>query len=470
MNSIFKWFMLDSEETAARLSWFVEKFSKSSFSEIDKLLYIFLEYCADLGITVKEEYLKDFLRTEGKEIIQKEDIRIESLQALDYKEPGALEEAYQSISAATLLRYEQYAELDLTGREFKVDMKTFMSTRKREILLQVFAEKYPRVVNGEEISAIVNEIYTVFDRMEEEFNNESLADLDFYTRKGDGAYKKDDMTFLFKTGMPCIDGDLGGVYTSQCITFTGPPGSGKTRFAAIQFAYQAAVVYKHDVLFDELELTKSQVENILIAHHIIRIYGGKVKIPDSIMNKHELDEQQQRFYEAAKMDLFESDKYGKIFISTNDLNVETMEKKRLRFFRLNSRAKLWIIDYLGLLTSKPQSKYAPHKQKYEIIGDGIKCVKEIAKKANIAALCICQYNDEGIKANDMGKQMHPGCVEGGHIIQRHSDYDIAMTMTEEQRIARRRMLSTIKVRGAEGFTNVPVQTDCSVSIFKQISK
>ena len=35
-------------------------------------------------------------------------------------------------------------------------------------------------------------------------------------------------------------------------------------------------------------------------------------------------------------------------------------------------------------------------------------------------------------------------------VQRHSDYDIAMGMTEEQKIANMRTLSTVKVRAAKG--------------------
>ena len=49
-----------------------------------------------------------------------------------------------------------------------------------------------------------------------------------------------------------------------------------------------------------------------------------------------------------------------------------------------------------------------------------------------------------------------------------SDYDIAMGMTEEQKIANMRTLSTVKVRAAKGFSMIPYIVDLSVSIFRQM--
>lgn len=469
MNRILKWFAAGEQNLAARLSWFVETIPKSSFVGIDQMLYFFLTYCDKLGLEAKREYLEAFLYTEGKQIVKQENIRVEAVAAYDYSEPGALEEAYRVIAAAALTRFERCMELDITDRAFKADIFAFMEAQKAKELQNLLATSFPRISGGDSKDEIIDSMQAKLAEISECYSEERIADLDFLEGRTYARNEKDRKTFLFQTGIPCIDGDTGGMYTKQCWTFTGSPGSGKTRFALVHFAYQAAVQNNIDVLFDELELSKGEVEDILVAYHIVNLYKGRIKIPDKVMQKNLLTEQQRQIYEAAKMDLFESGKYGRIDIDCRGLDVETMRKKRLQYFKARPKARMWVVDYLGLLTSRPKDKYAHHMVQYEIITEGIKTIKKITSIADIGALCLCQYNDEGVKANAAGKTITPGMVEGGHVIQRHSDYDIAMTMTEEQELARMRMLSTIKKRAATGFKNVPLRTDLAVSIFSQVS-
>lgn len=470
MERLLKWFAQGDEGVCVRLSWFMETFPPTGFEGVDQMLYFFLGYCDKLGIGARRDYLEAFMRTEGKQVIKRESIRVTATQAYDYEEPGALEEAYRVIASAVAVRFDQCMEVDIAGKVFKAEMKAYMETRKTKEVQMLLADAYPKLSSGDSIDELIDQMQVRLSGISQAYSDENLDALDFledrsYTKGG-----KDRQNFLFQTGIPCIDGDIGGMYTKQLWTFTGPPGGGKTRFSLARFAYQAAVRGHYDVLYDELELSKGEVEDILVAHHIINIYKGKIKIPDRDMVKRRLDTKQQQIYEAAKMDLFESGKYGKIVISCKGLEVETMKKKRLQYFKTHPKTKLWVVDYLGLLESKPQEKYAKHMVKYEIITEGIEIIKKITTVADLGALCLCQYNDEGIKASMMGKPIMPGMTEGGHVIQRHSDYDIAMTMTEEQELARMCELSTIKKRAAAGFKNVPLRTDKSVSIFEQVSK
>lgn len=470
MDRIFKWFTLQEEDTQARIVWFAESFEMLRFEGADQLLMEFLRYCAKLGIPGLKKYLEVFLATEGKKVIKAEKIKIDTLEALDYDEPGSLEEACRVLCSAAVNRFGQCMQADLEGHCFKVDIKSFLEEQKASQLVAALAEQYPRVAAGDAIDEIMDTLQYEIDKLSQMDIDKKLDKLDFLSGHTSSDGRGDKKKFLFKTGVPCIDGDIGGMYTKQCWTFTGPPGSGKSRFAYIHMAYQAAVIYKLGVLIDSMELSAGEVENILVAYHLVMLYKGKVKIPDALMNRNDgMDEQQKRFYESARIDLFESGKYGRIVISHESLDVEAMYKKRIQFFRMNRDVRAWVVDYLGILCSKPTQKYAKQLMKYEIIGKGMVIVKEIADEADIGALCLCQYNDEGIKACMAGKPIQFGMVEGGHIIQRHSDYDIAMTMTEEQKLAKMRMLSTIKLRGSEGFSNVPFRTDLAVSVFKQMT-
>ena len=126
-----------------------------------------------------------------------------------------------------------------------------------------------------------------------------------------------------------------------------------------------------------------------------------------------------------------------------------------------------MIDYMGLIQSEPESKWDKRLEQYEIITRGYEETRRILKHIDVSAVCINQYNDKGIDAAYAGKPIRSGHVQGGHIVQRHTDYDISMTFTEEQKLAQVRSLSTSKTRGTAGFSNVLLSTDLSVSIFRQ---
>lgn len=470
MNKLLKWFTsLASGASVVRIAWFTSRFEETEFEGVDKILVLFLKYCSWLGICAERQYLEAFLITEGKKNIKKYNIRLDTMELLNYNEPGSLEEAFRIIAQATLNKYDVCMQEELTDRTFKVDMVTFMAEQKTRRVQQVLANAFPRLTNGDDIDDAIGEMQDEVNKISKIYDKDYLDKLDFMEGK---QTKPDDLKrqrFLFKTQLPCIDADKGGMYSKQMWTLAGSPGSGKTRIAAIHWAYQAAMK-GIDVLFDELELEEMEVINILIAYHIAVIYNGKIKIPDREMNQGELSEQQKHIYEAAKIDLFESGKYGKIVIRTENLIVESLEKDMYTYLKHNKNTQLWIIDYVGLIKSKPTGLYTKHLQKYEIITEAFELIKDIAKIADIGVLALNQYTDEGNKAVAAGKSVLPGYMQGGQVVQRHSDYDIAMGMTEEQKIANMRTLSTVKVRAAKGFQMIPYVVDLAISIFRQMKQ
>ena len=471
MEKIFKWFTLANERLAlVRIAWFVERFEYTEFTGIDRLICLFLKYCADLDIPALKNYLTSFMETEGKKLIKKHSIRLDTMENFNYNEPSSLEEAFRIISTSMYATYDSYCQQDLSNRSFKVDMDGFMSTQKAERFQAALVDSFTRMSNGDDVDEIMEDTNARIMQTQEVYDKQHLEKLDFMTGESAGSRGAEIQRFLYSTGIPCIDGDIGGMYSRMVWSFTGSPGSGKTRAAVAWHAYRAAVFYKLDVLFDELELTQMEVQNMLIAHHITHLYKGNVKIADSDMNKNRLSPEQKRYYEAAKMDLFESGKYGKITIRTEGLVVEKMEREAYTFLRHNRNTQLWIIDYAGLIKSKPVGKYVKHLEQHEIIDEAYRITKSVAKVADIGVLMLNQFNEKGIAAAQAGKRIVSGYVQGGQAIARHADYDIAMCMTEEQELANMRTLSTVKKRAAKGFQNVPFNTDLSVSIFRQIQQ
>lgn len=217
-------------------------------------------------------------------------------------------------------------------------------------------------------------------------------------------------------------------------------------------------------------VTEKWFKDILIAHHIVFLYKGQVKIADKDMTNNRLTPEQRRYYEAAKIDLFESGKYGKFTLITDDLVVETMEKDMYSFLKHNRNCQLWVIDYAGLAKSRPVAKFDKRYDGYEIIVELYRRAKEIAKTADIGVFIINQFNDKGVEASEQGKPILPGYTQGGFIASRQADYDLAMTMTQAQKLANLCMLSTVKERAAVGFKNQPLSRDLAVSIYRQIKK
>lgn len=469
MKEIFKWFTLPSDNISlVQMTWFVNNFEISDFIGVDKLLFAFLEYCSELDIPAYKQYLEAFLKTEGKKVIKKNTIKLDTMENFSYDEPASFEEAVRVIFQAALASYDVYCSVDLADRTFKVDMRAFMETQKVERLQRCMAETFPKITNGDDVNELLADMQYQLENIETKFSLTKLQQLDFMSGSTSVSKGKKKKRLLFTTGLPCIDGDIGGMYSQNVVSFTGAPGTGKTRFIMAFFVYRALVVAKIDVLMDELELSEDEFCNMLIAHHIVFLYGGKVKIADRDMNTNNLTPEQQRYYEAAKMDLFESGKYGKLMLRTDELIVENMRKDVLSYLRRNRNTQLWVIDYAGLVKSKPQGKYTKPLVEYEAIAEAYKTVKNVAQVADIGVVMVNQFNDQGVQASYAGKKILPGYVQGGHIIQRHSDYDLAMCMTEEQELSNNRTLSTTKKRGAVGFQNKLLSVDLSVSIFRQV--
>lgn len=471
MEKIFKYFTLDQPITTAYITWFTKNFPETEFTGIDKVLYLYLKYCADLGIVAKRKYLLVFLSTDLKKLVRKYNIRVDSLTAnFNYDEIAAFEQAVQVISSATIDAYDAWCSTPVNEEDnFKVLLSEFMSVNMKERISNVFMEQFTKMNSGEDTIDIAEGTQIAMNTIREIYDTSKLSKLDFLTGKKDSsgrdASKK--ARLISKTGIPAIDEDYGGVFSKALITFAGQTGGGKTRFMCAVFIYPALVQYKVGVRMDELELEDYEIENILLSIHIAKLY--KVKIPDRDINRDDLTDEQRKIVESARIDLFESGKYGRFVLSTDDMIVETMYDEAMNYFKLNRDIQIWAIDYIGRIRSKPSNRYEI-KSLAEVINSSLLFAKDVARHADIAVVCANQYNEEGNKSAFAGKPITVGMIQGGQAVQRHSDYDIAMTFTADQKVANLRMISTTKERAAVGYQFVPLQVDLAISRWTQINQ
>lgn len=461
MEEIFQYFCDSDKNAKAYLYWFVKNFKPADFNDIDRLFYCFLAYCVFLKITPSYEFLVKYLDVDAKVDIRKHSIRTDSIQTLDYRDTAQFEEAVSIIKRVALELWSNYSEGSL--EDFRSDMYTFITKYKAAALSDLFMKTYPTLNDGSDINDVTKNLRTQLVNIDSDFDVAKLKELNDSILDDESA---DEMKFIANTNIPAVDGDIGGIFTKLIYTLNAQPAGGKTRLSLANFVYPTLVEAGKDVIYYETELSKGQVMNILIAFHIIKLYGGKVKIPDALMNKRsEMTAEQLRIYEAAKLDLFTNPKYGK-FIFNDNTNVAEMEEEIEYTLETLDNPGMLCIDYMGLLKYESHDRY-DRKEGYEVITEAYEMCRRIVKAHDICAVCINQFNDKGIDAAYAGKSIRSGYVQGGHIVQRHTDYDISLTFTEEQKIAQCRMLSVSKTRGTAGFDNVLLRADLSVSLFVQ---
>lgn len=465
MEKIFKWLTEEShnEKSSVYSHWFATNFSHKDFVGVDRLLFCYVSYCSQLFVTPSLKYLHSYLKVDGKRDIKKYNIKEDTMTAYDYSQNSQLEEAFSILSKLATTTYNKYIAVDLEDRNFSMDMREFMNDRKAEVIQDAFMNYYPKLSDGSDVTEVSSNFRQHLADIDKTWDPKKIATMSDATSSDD----EEDMEYICDWSLPCLDNATGGIYTKCIYTLNAQPGGGKTRMAEIHGIYQALTVAKVDVLMYELELTKKQVKNILIAYHIMQVYGGRFKIPDSLLNKpHLLSPEQRQIYESAKIDLFESGKYGNLIIKT-DLYVETYEEELETELRNNPNLRLLVVDYMGLMESKPANKFDKQLTGYEIIREGYIITRRVLKRHRLGAICINQFNDKGIEAAYAGKQIRPGHIEGGQIVMRHTDCNIDLTFTEEQELAGVRMLAISKARGNAKFRNVQLNTELSVSIFEQ---
>ena len=469
MEKIFKWMTAyaDVPDVSSNVAWFVRALNEREFRGTELVLFCFLKFCSELRVIPKRENLASYIRTDLAKDVKRYNIKLDAMTSYDYTQVSQFNEAVKILGEMAQSTFELYVSENLEGREFQTDVNEYFNSRQNEQIQDAFMEYYPKLSDGSDPVIVSDEFRSRLHGISEVYDRKKIKELGDSQVVGMSDDEEEDFEYICDTGVPCIDGDCGGIYTHLMTTINAQPGGGKTRFTLCYYAYPVLTQAKKDVYFLETELTKSQVMNILIAHHIVQLYGGEIKIPDSIMNrKREMTEEQKQIYRAAKYDLFKSGKYGKFYFNGKVI-LEELEEDLKAKIRSNPNLKLICIDYMGFIKSVPRNKFDKSKSQWEIITDAYDIVRDILMNFNVHACCINQYNDDGIAAAEAGKPIRSGMTQGGHIVFRHTDYDINITFTNEQKLAKVRMVGVGKTRGTPGFNNVLFKVDMAVSLFRQ---
>lgn len=460
MHNLFRHFIPHNVDDEKRLSyayWFINTFPQTEFEGEELLFYHFMDYCVRLESPLKEKYLDVFTSTELRKILIEEKIHVQGTESLMFDDPSALESAVRISTTVLKDNYKAMLTLDEDLSDFYIDMKDFMQHKHGERLTSVFSQSFDMFQTSDDSYKSSEYAKSQIAAIDTIYDLDNLRDLTDSSEEQSKMYK------VTEFGLPAIDKDSDGIWSTQLIGIEAQPGTGKTRFA-LNLLYNAAVLHKRNCIFYTLEQTKAEIEAMLLAKHIFMTFN--VVMTDEMIWKDKVPKEYQSHVAAARIDLFESKKYGKIVIKEAELFVETFIDIIKKDDHLDGPFDLIAIDYMGLLESKGEA-FHREKMLYDIIKSGFRQYKRYIRKANKAGIAISQFNKEGVEAGQNDKQITTSMAEGGQAVYRNTDYNLAISMTESMKIQQKRRITQPKVRGSAGFGSIIVDTRLGMCYFAQ---
>lgn len=467
MLDIFSYFVASGDPVAdgkrtSQLLWFVDNFPSTEFHGEDRIMYEYAQFSSTLRIPFKADYLAVFCDNELRKFLIKTKIRITGTEDLNYDDPSALETAYKIVTEALKDVIVVWEREPHDPMDFIVSAKSFIHGQLDTRLTETLSSAFNMKSDTEDPAKALTYAQMQLENIRDIYDESILEELDVTT----SSVKVTKPEFVSDTGLPGIDRDIDGIYTTQLGGVEAAPGTGKTRFALGVWAYRAAVFFQKNVLYYSLEQSKEECEAMLVSRHIYELYG--IQIPDKLIFKDKVPEEYVEQVKSARMDLFESGKYGKIQIEAVDLYMETFIQKIKSIDRLKGPFDLIIIDYMALIAE--QNTYGKPKNIGEIVSYCYKSFKKYVRREKKAGIAVNQLNREGIAASKANKEITTEMAQGGIEVYRSTDFNLTISATAEMELQNKRKISQPKKRSSEGMGSLMVDVRLGISLWYQQAK
>lgn len=466
MDAIFTHFIArgDREEANKRLSyasWFISNIPVSEFDNEERLYYHFLEYCVELSILVTFKHLQVWEATELREVLHKTNIKVAGCEALSFDDPASFETAYRTTSDVLTDNFKILETQDSEIDDFKVEIAAYFSRKKGDRLTSALASTFDMLNKTDSSEEASNYALDTLHAIQDIYDTAHLEELDAQSIDTHEQFIR-----VSDCGLPAIDNDSGGLFTTQLFGVEAQPGTGKTRYVLGTYCYRAATKYNKNVLFLSLEQTRLECEAMLIACHTFHMFN--IQISDKMILTGAVPDSVKKQVEAAKFDLFESGKYGKLVCLEKDLYAETFVSKLRAWDKLMGPFDLIAIDYMGLIESQP-AQYQKTLTEFEIIKTSFKQFKRYLRHSKKAGIAISQFNREGVQAGKNDKEITTDMAQGGMAVYRNTDYNTAISMTDTMRLQQKRKFSQPKVRSSSGFQSFIADVRLGFCYFEQVA-
>lgn len=476
MDDVFSYLLphLNDDDTIrqkrlAHALWFVNNFPESEFEGEELVMYKLLHMASKYGIIASDRYVSVFCATELKPLIAKKNIRIDGLEGLKYEEASALNTATEQMKALIYEEYDRLSNIDeCVPENFASELIYWMDMQLNKRLVSVYSHGFEMMGNMErgQIGASdalsytkmkIDSIYAIYDKTK-------LEELAYATPDANR------VKFVTDTGLPTIDKDSLGFYTTQLVGIEAPPGEGKTRFANGVIGYRAATIYKQNVAIYAAEQNWDEIESLYVSRHVYELYA--VVISDSLIRYKKVPDDLIDLVESARFDLFESDKYGAIHIYSDVICYDTMISKfKINDSKVEGGYHVIIIDHMSLLEQSPPSEgqyYIKRLDQWQRTSEGFKICKRYARAAQKLIIAINQLNAKGSDAAKRGEDSGVSGGSGGMETYRSTDYNMVISSTKEMQVQHKRRIYNPKKRSSEGFDGVICQVTLACCYWKQI--
>lgn len=463
MNEIFANFISRNKEDddlrVGHIMWFDDTFPDSEFTGDDLVMKKYCAYCAALEVPMKLQYFQTFMSTELKRLLIETGVRVPGTDSLNYDEPTGLETAYQVSTQYLQDQFRILETYDADVNDFKVAADSFMKSRLSSRLVDELGKTYDTLSGSEDAYKAAEYALDNLIMLRDIYDTDQLDELEDAESAVHG-----DFEFICDTGIPVIDDDIGGLYTCQLMGVEAQPGVGKTRMALGVWAYRCAVLYHKNVIYYQLEQSRAEAEAMLVARHVYAMYG--LQVPDSMILRGRVPEELQSKVAAAKIDLFQSGKYGKIYIKHGDLFYETMTQTFKQDDKLHGPFDLIAVDYMGLIEQKP-AKYQKEILEYQVISRAFRKFKRYVERRHKGGIAVSQFNQKGIDAGKSDKEISTDMAQGGIAVYRNTDNNLALSRSETMKAQQKLRVSQPKIRGTAGFGTTVIDTRLGISLFYQ---
>lgn len=472
MNSIFTHFIERDESPIERkrlayAAWFTDTLPITEFVGDEYLMCEFLSYCVKLDVPVRFNYLQTWISTELRRVLMSSKQRVPGCETLSFDDPASFETIYLTTSEVLQDDFRHLETLESNVGDFAGAASEFFSQQRTHRLTQVLSDTYNVLNKTEDTDEAAEFALQTISAVQDIYDPMHLDDLhqseDMEVNKP--ADKKYKPVFVTDCGLPAIDNDSQGLHTTQLFDVSAQSGTGKTRFVLGTYVYRALTVHKKNVLFCALEQSEAEVEAMLVAHHVFRMFN--IQLSSKMVCYGTVPEEYVANVEAARYDLFESGKYGKFNCWETNLFVETFISKIRTRDKLYGPFDLICIDYMGLMESQP-AQYQRVLSEYEIIKTSYRRFKNYLRTSRKAGISLSQFNREGVQAGKNDKEITTDMAQGGLAVYRNTDYNIAISMTETMRVQQKRRFSQPKVRDSAGFPSFIADTRLGFCYWKQV--
>lgn len=458
MSDIFGYFLKRPTDTAEELAkrrayagWFVTSFPATELEGIDRVLYELTAGARKLRVDLSERYLNVFTSLDLKTIIIKNNIHVEGTEQLRYDDVVQAETATKTTKKFCESEYYRLLNTNCEVADFTVVAREWMLEQRNKALRKVLSSSFEMMstlkgknIGDEDALSHMSErtilVQTVYDMSK-------LEELASAHSEEDGA------EFVMDTGLAPLDEAIGAFYTGYLVEVEGSSGAGKTRFTNGMLVHRAAVVYKKDVLFWALEQDKSEVEALLVSKHIF--YLTHKQITSKMIFTKKVPEEYQELVRIAKIDLFESGKYGKIVIETADLFSEEFIEKISMVDDLKGPFDIIAVDHMGLVRPKKKTRGSSW---WETPRDAYIDFKRYVRNTRKVAIAVNQLDRDNIKAAEADKEMSMAGGAGGMETRRSADIVIIVSATSTMQAQHLGRVTPLKARNSEAMDSVVYKT------------